>query len=175
MEIKLLIGLGNPGDEYQNTFHNVGHLFIDYLKTDPKLRMHANLRKPDVYMNESGKYVKAALKKYKLRPREILIVHDDADIPLGSFKMSFGRGSAGHQGIESIIKTLKTKSFYRLRIGVRPSPRAGLPAETRRSSPSPPVGGFGRVKAGELVQKKIGAKERKVLENLFLDLRIRYF
>lgn len=172
MKIKLLIGLGNPGVKYQNTYHNVGHLFIDYLKTDPKLparyrlsgamaggRIHANLQKTNVYMNESGKYAKAALKKYKLRPKEILVVHDDADIPLGRYKISFGRGSAGHQGIESIIKILQTKNFYRLRVGIR-AQRAGAVAR--------------RAKADEFVLKKIGVREKKILENLFSELRLRY-
>lgn len=193
MEIKLLIGLGNPGPEYENTYHNVGQLFIDEVagkKATFKKERHfeyinlklKNLRiliKPLTFMNQSGGAAAAAKKYFNSDPREILVIHDDSDIPLGSFKLSFGRGSAGHQGIESIIKSLRTNKFYRLRIGIRPSfatatagkPKAGLPAVTRRSSPSL---GLRRVKAGELVLRKIRPGERKVLKNLFREIRIRY-
>lgn len=155
MEIKLVVGLGNPGEEYMNTYHNLGHLFVDYLKSDPKLRVYPNLQKTNVYMNESGRYIKAALKKYGLRPEEILVVHDDSDILLGNFKLSFGRGSAGHEGVESIIKSLKTNTFYRLRMGIRPPPKADLPAKAQRA------------KAGQLVLKKISPTDRRKLDKLF--------
>jgi len=185
--IKLIIGLGNPGKEYEKTHHNAGFLFIDYLVamslrgvkrgSNPINKKIASvafgdlamtpLLKSDVYMNQSGNFVKAALKKYsakggsasggKIKPEEILIVHDDSDIELGKYKISFGRGSAGHRGVESIIKLLGTKNFWRLRIGIRKTSRkkAGLPAEAYR------------VKAGELVLKKISKKDWEILEKVF--------
>lgn len=131
--VRLIIGLGNPGREYQNTRHNAGFLFVDYLKRncpDSELTHPAetatSATKPkqiltsDVYMNESGKCVKKIAKKYKARPEEILIAHDDSDIALGKYKLSFGRGSAGHKGAQSVIDNLGTKNFWRLRIGIRP-------------------------------------------------------
>jgi PTH1 family peptidyl-tRNA hydrolase len=175
MEIKLTIGLGNPGSEYKNTYHNVGRLFIDHLagkKANFKkgssfeyleLSNLLTLVKPLTFMNQSGGAALNARKYFNSKPREILVVHDDSDIPLGNFKLSFGRGSAGHQGIESIIKSLKTNKFYRLRIGVRP---------TERSSPSLKLR---RVKANELVLKKIPAREKQILQNLFGKLGVLYF
>ena len=146
-EIKLIIGLGNPDPEYHETYHNTGHLFIDYLKSRGyPARPNFELLKTDVYMNQSGRYIKEALKKYKLQPEEILIVHDDADIPLGMFRLSFGRGSAGHQGVESIINALGTKNFWRLRPGIRKK----------------------RGKAGEFILKPIGRKDYSLLKEAFM-------
>ena len=169
MEIKLTIGLGNPGPEYKNTYHNVGRLFIDHLAGEKarfkkrgsfeyfQLTDLPTLVKLLTFMNQSGGAAFNARKYFNSKSREILVVHDDSDIPLGSFKLSFGRGSAGHQGIESIIKSLKTNKFYRLRIGVRP------PRETQRK------------KANELVLKKIPVRERQILQNLFGKLGVLYF
>ncbi len=118
--VKLVIGLGNPGKEYEKTYHNVGFLFIDYLDGCQMSNVKCQMLKSDVFMNQSGGFVKKALKKHGVKPEEILIVHDDSDIELGKYKLSFGRGSAGHKGAESIIKSLGAKNFWRMRIGVRP-------------------------------------------------------
>ncbi|MBI2506822.1 MAG: aminoacyl-tRNA hydrolase [Candidatus Colwellbacteria bacterium] len=177
MEIKLLIGLGNPGPEYESTYHNVGHLFIDSLAgetikfkrgkqfeyIDGKAQI-AKGKEPVLikslnFMNQSGEAVAAAKKHFKVKSQEILIVHDDSDIALGRFKLSFGRGSAGHQGVESIIKSLKTNRFHRLRIGIRPPIKANLPAVARRA------------KAGELVLRKISAADRETLKKLFEEIK----
>lgn len=143
MKVKLVIGLGNPGKEYEKTYHNVGVLFIDYLV---KSRAYCQLLKSDVYMNQSGNFVKAALKKYNFKPEEILIVHDDSDIELGKYKISFGRGSAGHRGVESIIKSIGIKNFWRLRIGIRKEKKK---------------------KAADLVLKKINKKDLEIFEKVF--------
>lgn len=97
--------------------------------------------------------MKKALKKHGAKPEEVLIVHDDSDIALGNFKLSFGRGSAGHKGVESIINALGTKNFWRLRLGIRPQERGGLEAA--------------RKKAEEFVLRKISAKDRKTLGEVF--------
>ncbi|MBI5079140.1 aminoacyl-tRNA hydrolase [Candidatus Wolfebacteria bacterium] len=146
---RLIIGLGNPGKEYETTYHNVGFLAIDFLNSDSKPQIHPNLQilKSEVYMNQSGNFVKKILKKYKAKPEEILIVHDDSDIELGKYKISFGRGSAGHNGVQSIIDALKTKNFRRLRIGI---------GKTLKTT-----------KAGEFVLKKIGKHDLKILEAVF--------
>ncbi|MEK7134989.1 MAG: aminoacyl-tRNA hydrolase [Patescibacteria group bacterium] len=147
IKIKLIIGLGNPGKEHKNTRHNVGFLFIDELAKHLKAREFVDnkklkseitevdhelfLAKPQTFMNKSGEAVLALLKSFpptgdlpkgdKIKPENILIVHDDIDILWGNFKFSFGRSSAGHKGVESIIKALKTKNFGRLRVGIQPA------------------------------------------------------
>lgn len=150
--IKIIIGLGNPGKEYEKTYHNVGFLAIDYFaKNHPFSNFQFLISKPlktDVFMNQSGSFVAKTVKKYRLKPEEILIVHDDSDIELGKYKISFGRGSAGHNGAESIIKTLKTKNFWRLRIGIRP------PEEKSK-------------KALEFVLKKIKKSDLEILNSVF--------
>src|SRR3989344_4086907 len=121
---KLIIGLGNPDSKYKNTYHNVGHLFIEYLNNYP-LTPNPYTLKSDVYMKESGKFVKKAMKKDGIKPEALLVAHDDSDIEIGNYKLSFDRGPAGHHGIESIINALGTKKFWRLRIGIRPPQKTG--------------------------------------------------
>jgi PTH1 family peptidyl-tRNA hydrolase len=154
--IKLIIGLGNPGKEYEKTYHNVGFLAIDYLNKRQMSNVKCQMSKSDVYMNESGGFVAKTLKKRCIKPKEILIVHDDSDIEIGKYKISFGRGSAGHNGVESIIKSLKTKDFWRLRIGIR----HGL-IQTKRG----PI----RKKASDFVLKKISKKDLEILEDVFKE------
>lgn len=118
IKIKLIIGIGNPGKEYERTRHNAGFLFIDELE---RLKIKIILAKSQSFMNESGRAVADLIKFYKIKPENILIVHDDIDILWGNYKFSFGRSSAGHKGVKSIIKSLKTKNFWRLRIGIQPA------------------------------------------------------
>lgn len=144
MQTKLIIGIGNPDPEYQNTRHNVGFMFLDYIakkakadhtleydfKSDGKLGSLVAkynlkesgkiiyLRKPQTYVNKSGEAVKKIIKNYNLKPDSILVVQDDLDVPFGKVKLSFDKNSGGHKGVESIMKALKTKKFYRLRIGL---------------------------------------------------------
>lgn len=137
---KIVIGLGNPDPKYENTYHNVGFLFLDFLGKGVK---------SGVYMNESGKFVAKEIKKAGAKLGELLLVHDDSDIALGSYKFSFGRGAAGHHGVESVQAALKTKDFWRLRIGIRP------PQEKIRQ------------KAEKFVLKKISPADKKILDNVF--------
>ena len=114
----LIVGLGNPGKKYQETRHNLGFRVIDelgFLK-DKKII----LTKPKTFMNLSGKAVKSLMTKYKVPPLNLWVIHDDIDLPLGKIRISKGRGAAGHKGVESIIKELKTKNFVRFRIGIQP-------------------------------------------------------
>ena len=153
-KIKLIIGLGNPDGAYKNTYHNIGFLTMDYLNS----KLPIPLLKTDVYMNESGKFVKSAIKKYNIKIDQMLIIQDDSDLTLGNYKISFDRGSAGHKGIESIMNILKTKKFWRLRIGIRPlayTDQRGL------------IRGPARKKAGEFVLKKITAQHRALLAKTF--------
>ncbi|VVA43808.1 Aminoacyl-tRNA hydrolase [Candidatus Roizmanbacteria bacterium] len=121
----LIVGLGNPGSKYQNNRHNVGYLFVDYILESKKskiknqnLNSKVKIIKTDCYMNESGKFVKKLTNHYSLVTSHLLIIHDDLDIPLGKFHIQFGVGPLLHNGLESIEQHLKTKDFYRVRIGV---------------------------------------------------------
>jgi len=152
---KAIIGLGNPDKKYYDTYHNVGFLFIDFLKNNRDSfeisTPNTKISKSDVFMNESGKYVKKNAKKYGAKPIDLLIVHDDSDIYLGDYKLSFDKNSAGHKGIDSIITNLKSKKFWRLRIGIRPKEREGQE----------------RLKAEKFVLKKISASNKKAIESAF--------
>ena len=143
--IKLIIGLGNPSEEYQKTYHNVGHLFVDSQMSNVKCQM----LKSDIFMNKSGLFIKEVIKQEKVKPEDLLVVHDDSDIEFGRFKFSFGRNSAGHIGVQNIINQLKTKNFWRLRVGIRP----------KRN----------KEKADELVLKKITPARMKELEKVFKE------
>ena len=126
--MKLLIGLGNPGNKYVNNRHNAGYYFVDYLlnklTSDPTshsatLGASDLILKTDCFMNVSGEFVKKILKKHQnIKLEDVYIVHDDLDIPLGKFKIDHATGPKLHNGIKSIEETLKTKDFWRIRIGV---------------------------------------------------------
>ncbi len=140
----LIVGLGNPGKKYQNTRHNSGFRSLDEFGKennfpDFKLSKKFNslvskknmegkkivLAKPQTFMNESGKAVKALFNFYKIKKSALIVIHDDMDLPFGKIRISKDRGSAGHKGAESIIKKLRTKNFIRIRIGI--SPEKGKP------------------------------------------------
>ena len=120
--MRLLIGLGNPGDKYKKNRHNVGHMFTDYIQKLEELPVRS--AKTNVFMNQSGGEVKKLTTYYKLPTSDLIIVHDDLDITLGNFKIEKGTGPKLHNGISSIEKSLRTKDFWRVRIGVdNPSTR----------------------------------------------------
>ena len=137
---RLIIGLGNPDKEYEHTYHNVGFLAVDFLAG------YLKTLKSEVYMNESGGFVRKTIKKNGVKPEEILIIHDDSDIKMGEYKLSFGRSSAGHRGVQSIIDSIKTKNFWRLRVGIRKNKRQ---------------------KASEIVLKKISKGDMEILNKVF--------
>lgn len=136
-KIKLIVGIGNPDEIYQDTRHNVGFMMIDYVarksgSDDFNFEKKFNalvvkcktdngsivLAKPQTYVNKSGESLSKLAKNLKVKSDNIVVVHDDLDIPFGNTKMSFDKNSGGHRGVESIMKALKTKKFYRLRIGL---------------------------------------------------------
>jgi peptidyl-tRNA hydrolase, PTH1 family len=139
----VVAGIGNPDEAYAMTRHNVGRMTVAFLartlqvdfRTDKKAnalsagllvgKEAAALVLPNTYMNKSGLAISRFVKSVKAAER-LIVVHDDLDLPLGSLKISFDRGSAGHKGLESIMKTLKTKKFIRLRIGISPATAAGV-------------------------------------------------
>jgi PTH1 family peptidyl-tRNA hydrolase len=116
--MKIIIGLGNPGKQYKKTRHNAGFIAVDKLK---KAGLNnVVFLKPDTFMNNSGKAVKKIADFYKAETKDIWLIHDDIDLPLGEFKISQGQGSAGHKGVQSVINELKSKDFNRIRIGICP-------------------------------------------------------
>jgi PTH1 family peptidyl-tRNA hydrolase len=133
MSIKLIVGLGNPGDKYAATRHNAGFWFVDAVATqnNTKLALDAKmfgiigkfeqdkwLLKPTTFMNASGKAVAALANYYKITPSEILVVHDELDLPAGSAKLKFGGGHGGHNGLKDIHAALGTADYWRLRLGI---------------------------------------------------------
>ncbi len=133
MAIKLLVGLGNPGDKYEATRHNAGFWFVDAVagQNNTKLAIDAKmfglvgrfntdnwLLKPTTFMNNSGKAVAALANYYKISPSEILVIHDELDLPTGSAKLKFGGGHGGHNGLRDIHAALGTADYWRLRLGI---------------------------------------------------------
>ncbi|MDP2966848.1 MAG: aminoacyl-tRNA hydrolase [bacterium] len=114
----LIVGLGNPGSKYKFTRHNVGFRVID--KLAPLTLKGVVLAKPKSFMNLSGKAVKSLLKTYTIDPKNLIVIHDDIDLPLGKIRIVKNRGAGGHKGVQSIIKELGTKNFIRFRIGIQP-------------------------------------------------------
>lgn len=115
--MKLLVGLGNPGPKYHNNRHNVGFMLIDFLEKNLESKQFI-LKKSDRFMNVSGKFVLETVNYFKLVARDLYVVHDDLDIPLGEYKIQFGKGPKLHGGINSIEEELKTPDFWRVRMGV---------------------------------------------------------
>lgn len=140
--IRLIVGLGNPGKEYENTRHNAGRIMAQELVKKHKGEFKASknalifegkiagiktiILLPETFMNNSGKTLKDWGKKIK--PENMLIINDDVDIPIGNFKLSFGKHSAGHKGVESVMRALGSINFWRLRIGVAPKSGKKVPA-----------------------------------------------
>ncbi|MBI2097130.1 MAG: aminoacyl-tRNA hydrolase [Candidatus Sungbacteria bacterium] len=135
----LLIGLGNPGKDYEGTRHNIGRdTVLAFIKKHgfgaptPNEKLKALLSEgklgkeryivilPETFMNKSGQAAQKAQLAFKPKPDRIFVVHDDADIELGRTKLSFNRDSAGHKGVESVMRALGTKKFWRFRIGIGP-------------------------------------------------------
>ncbi len=123
--MKLIIGIGNPGIDYKDTRHNVGHMLIDQLLKE-KLK-GAFARKTDVFMNQSGEFVKKMVTGHKLPITDLYIVHDDLDILLGEYKIQFGRGPKDHNGLRSIDDSLGTDEYWHVRIGVDNRPTDNRP------------------------------------------------
>ena len=131
--MKIVVGLGNPGKKYQNNRHNVGHLFIDYLINQLKDSRINELKiiKTDCFMNESGVFIKKTLHVTRYTLHDLIIVHDDLDIPFGKFHIQLGVGPKLHNGLESIEQHLKTNDFWRIRIGVDArTPQRSVDGET---------------------------------------------
>jgi PTH1 family peptidyl-tRNA hydrolase len=136
--VKLIVGLGNPGDEYELTPHNMGFLVADRIASERGVEIRNRqcraltariqvgdepvlLAKPETYMNLSGLSVRELVAEYEVKPEaDLIVIQDELDFPLGTLRIHTRRSSAGHNGIESIIGALNTQDFLRIRIGVTP-------------------------------------------------------
>ena len=136
--IRLIAGLGNPGPSYENTRHNAGAWFVQALakeagvsfKSEPRFKGHhvmtrsaesnceLHLLLPSTFMNLSGQSISALARYYAISPAEMLVVHDDIDLPIGDIRLKFNGGHGGHNGLRDIISHLGSADFHRLRIGV---------------------------------------------------------
>ena len=145
--MKLIVGLGNPGEQYQYTPHNLGFLAIDRIAQNLKIEVRNRqcraltartviadqmvlLAKPETFMNLSGDAVQGLIREYEANPEsDLIVIQDELDFPLGTLRIHTRRSSAGHNGIESIIGALGTQDFLRIRIGVAPDRKVGDGAE----------------------------------------------
>jgi PTH1 family peptidyl-tRNA hydrolase len=142
----LVVGLGNPGPEYSGNRHNVGYLVVEDLVSSESggFRAHKKARaltwegriadgrvvaaKPTTYMNDSGAAIAALSNFYKISPEQMIVVHDELDLPFGNLRLKFGGGDNGHNGLKSLRKSLGTGDFYRARFGIGRPPGTMDPA-----------------------------------------------
>ncbi len=180
----LVFGLGNPGPEYANTYHNAGLLALLGLEAVLEAGSHAEISSParasfwyrkypqlilcgsvphpdnphsgdpELYMNESGTAVQEALAFFKVPAKSLVVLNDDSDLGIGEWKLDFGRGAAGHHGVESVIAMLGTQDFARGRIGIRPAEREDAP----------------RLKAGDFVLRPIREEDKAPLQRAASEL-----
>lgn len=146
--MRLIVGLRNPGTEYEGTRHNVGAEVVSAIlesAEEPLKRAPGRIRGmvgtvgfgddrvvyllPNTFMNDSGAAVVAAMRYFKTSPDDTLIIHDDIDVPFGKLKLQVGRGSGGHNGIRSVEKALGSNEFWRLKVGVGRPPGSQDPAD----------------------------------------------
>lgn len=168
--MKLIVGLGNPGEKYVDTRHNVGFMVVDKLahelggsdiRWENSEKHKANIAKtgevilvkPETFMNASGVAVRSIASFYKISSEDVWVVHDDLDLPLGKIRIRVGGASAGHHGIDSIIRELGSDKFVRIRLGIgRGKSGSGIVADRmmpRSSVVNFVLSRFGRSEAGE--------------------------
>ncbi|MEK7175454.1 MAG: aminoacyl-tRNA hydrolase [Patescibacteria group bacterium] len=189
----IIVGLGNPGEEYENNRHNVGWIVLDFIlgkKNGKNIEWHevpkkaktffykdsvakksVEYLKPLTFMNKSGSAVLSSKEKNKVSLEHIIVIHDDIDLPLGKIKLSFNRSSGGHNGLNSIIKSLKSQEFLRIRIGIAPVTPSG---KIKKPKGEEAVLKFllGNFKKDELEKiKKLSKKVAEALEIILSDGR----
>lgn len=161
--MQLIVGLGNIGDKYKQTYHNIGFEFLDFITHQSEFSykkqflgsIYKNLDKiylkPHTYMNNSGQAVLAVKQYYDIQDSDIIIIHDDSDIALGEYKIHTNRGSGGHHGIDSIFEHI-SPSVTRIRIGIRAERFIGQ-------------------KAQEFVLKHISTEDTIILEQVYIKVQ----
>ena len=162
----IIIGLGNPGAQYKNTRHNVGFMAVDEFakkndfpefslqkKSNALVSENENIMlvKPQTFMNKSGKAIRAITKNYSLQTTNLIIIHDDIDLPVGKIKIVKDRGSAGHKGVESIIKNIGNDGLVRIRVGIG----SDLPAQAGN-----------KIDAMKVVLKNFSPDEQKTIDQI---------
>jgi peptidyl-tRNA hydrolase, PTH1 family len=181
----LIAGLGNKGEEYKNSRHNTGFVVLDNIlgKVDWNESSKANALyykdsikkkeveylKPLTFMNNSGVSVLCEQTKLKVRSQNIIVIHDDMDLPIGTLRISFDRSSGGHRGVESIIKKIKSQEFIRIRIGVSPVTPSG---KLRKPKGEEAILKFllGKFKEDELKEiKKVSKKVAEIVEMIVTE------
>lgn len=185
----IIVGLGNPGEEYAETRHNTGRIMLDAFRKSaglpefsPKAKYSALasegkvgkesvlLLEPETFMNKSG----SSFKNIAMNPKKaekVVVVYDDLDLPFGKVKISFNRGSGGHKGIESIVRALKTEAFVRVRVGISPETPSG---KLKKPQGEKAVGDFilGKFKPAEEAElKKIAKRVTEALEAILAEGR----
>jgi PTH1 family peptidyl-tRNA hydrolase len=182
----IILGLGNPGEEYVDTRHNVGRIALDFFhkahqglsesnflqfshwEFDKKInslsslgkvkkRHKVLLLKPETFMNKSGLALRSLVTSAK-KAEELIVIHDDLDLPLGKIKISFNKSSGGHRGVESIMKNIKTEAFTRIRVGISPSNAKGVVKK--------PQGDQGKKAVGDFIISKFKPKELEIIKTL---------
>ena len=134
--MKLVVGLGNPAKKYKSTKHNIGFLCLDYFAAQNNLKFKKErkfkgetaktkdiiLLKPQTFMNKSGESIRHIMNFYEIDVEDLLVIHDDLDLPFGKIRLREQGSSGGHNGIKSVISNIKTENFKRLRIGIDKNP-----------------------------------------------------
>ncbi len=175
--MKLIVGLGNPDKKYKFTRHNIGFRVLDRFSKENCFSEFTSskkfkslisegiidkekvvLIKPQTYMNESGKAVKALKSQYKLLAKNIWVIHDDIDLDFKKIKIVQKRGSGGHKGVISIINEIKTKGFVRFRVGIKP-----------KKFPSSKAGNKDPEFLARFVLQKFGEEEKKEIKKTIKD------
>ena len=177
----VFVGLGNPGEEYENTRHNTGRMILDVFRKKQELpewefdkksnalvssgkvgRSKVTILLPETFMNKSGNAV-AKFVKSKKAAETLVVVHDDLDLPLGRFKISFNKSSGGHRGVESIMRAVGTEGFVRIRVGIS---KAMAKGKVKKPHGEKEVGDFilGKFKPAE--EKDFKSMAKKVAEAL---------
>jgi PTH1 family peptidyl-tRNA hydrolase len=169
----IIAGLGNPGEEYENTRHNIGRMVVEDVarvlgasdwRDDKKLRAKltqasagtdkVTLVLPDNYMNRSGGSLSPLITSAKAAER-LIVVHDDIDLPLGTLRIVFDRGAGGHNGVLSIERSIKTRAFMRVRVGVVPTTPTGKPKKPK-----------GEQAVYDFILKQISKKDRERIDEV---------
>lgn len=193
--MKLIVGLGNPGEKYGKTRHNLGFMIVEHFLKDFQKEQNTQwenstkfksdivalewkpkvgdvqkfiLAKPKTYMNNSGMAVALISSFYKIQPSDIWVIHDDFDLPTGSMKIRFGGASAGHHGVESIIRTLNSDKFWRFRMGTG-GQKSRPKAEKFKNAEDFVLSSFGKGQAGkirELIKRGSKAIQMALEESL---------
>ncbi len=180
----IVVGLGNPGEEYKDTRHNTGRIILEkiasdfdfsdwkvdkkfnYLLSEGKIgKEKVKFVMPETFMNKSGASVAPLVTSAK-KAEQLIVVYDDLDLPVGKMKISFNRSSGGHKGVESIIRTLKTEAFVRIRVGISPKTPTG---KIKKPTGDAVVGDFilGKFKDAEMTEiKKVAETAGSALEVL---------